>query len=235
MKKSGFTLIELLLGLILFSIIGLSLYSVFASGIRVSRMSNEDVEGYRQARWALDIMAKDLENMAAFDFSGIDEERQAFLAESGKISFPLVIDNELKHVTYYLEDLSSGDVQKTLIGNTYSKNVNMNFDDKFYDDVSFLIREEKDFLKFVAGESDEVEKEVIATDIKRRSLKFMFGFAKGEETITYDWEDEWEQAEIPANVRIEMAILIKDGDESQELNVFKNVFIPKGSFGEEEK
>jgi prepilin-type N-terminal cleavage/methylation domain-containing protein len=67
-KMRGFTLIEILLGLTIFAVIGLSLYTTFANGIQLSRQSEQLENLYREARWTYDILAADLENMVSYQF-----------------------------------------------------------------------------------------------------------------------------------------------------------------------
>jgi len=54
--RRGFTLIELLLGLSLFSIIALIVYSTFSGGLMLSRRANHQNDIYRQARWSLELI-----------------------------------------------------------------------------------------------------------------------------------------------------------------------------------
>jgi prepilin-type N-terminal cleavage/methylation domain-containing protein len=61
-KEQGFTLIELVVSLTIFSVISLSVYSSFASGISVWRKAQEFSSVYQTARLLLDHMAMELKN-----------------------------------------------------------------------------------------------------------------------------------------------------------------------------
>lgn len=234
MKKQAFTLIELLLALVLFSIIGLALYSVFASGIKVSKMSNDDVAVYREARWALEIIARDLENMTAYHTSKDEDVSSGFLAQENAITFILRTPQGLKQVKYYLENPQSATVHKTLIGNTYAKNVDVVFEQTHYQQVNYLLREENALVSaFNEEEGESFEREMIASNIKPEGLRFSFGYQKGEENVSYEWKKDWEQEGVPANVRVELDFLIMDEKEQKTLEVYKDVFIPHGVYGAE--
>jgi len=65
-EKRGFTLIELLVGIAIFGIIAGSVYGTFSNAIRLNRRAHSAEGLYRDARWAVDILAEDLENMVAY-------------------------------------------------------------------------------------------------------------------------------------------------------------------------
>ncbi len=79
MKKNNhaFTLIELLLGLSIFALIALSVYSVFWGGMRMTRKAKHLNPIYREMRLALDLLSVELENMVPYDFSGSTPQKFA--------------------------------------------------------------------------------------------------------------------------------------------------------------
>jgi len=113
MKRSeerGFTLIELLVGLTIFSVVILSIYSTFSTGILARRKGGNAADSIQMARVTLDDIGSELRNMVAYsgyELAGGPEE----------ISFP-VIDHHtergvgLSLITYSLKDDSS---LKTLV------------------------------------------------------------------------------------------------------------------------
>ena len=122
--NSAFTLIELLLGLSIFSVVSLCLYASFSTGIHLSRRSEKNNKIYREIRWALEQMSLDLENAVFYDFSNSYPGKLSFIGEDEKISFLLPSDEGLKVVSYYHMKPSESKIHQTLIGKTYSKNVN---------------------------------------------------------------------------------------------------------------
>ncbi len=113
MKRSeerGFTLIELLVGLTIFSVVILSIYSTFSTGILARRKGGNASESFQAARVALDDIGSELRNMVAYsghELAGGPEE----------LSFP-VIDHHTKRgvglsqITYSLRRDSNS---KTLV------------------------------------------------------------------------------------------------------------------------
>ena len=101
-KTKAFTLVELLLGLTIFSVIGLCVYSVFSGGIRLSGASERQGKIYREARLSFSLMAKEIENMLPYDFSNSYQDKNAFLGEEKQITFLIGNDDGLKAVSYYI-------------------------------------------------------------------------------------------------------------------------------------
>jgi len=60
--RNGFTLMELLVAIAIMSIISISCYTAFDTGLKSWRMSEARVERYQNARAALDMMARELQS-----------------------------------------------------------------------------------------------------------------------------------------------------------------------------
>ncbi len=106
-EGKGFTLIELLVGLTIFSVVVLSIYSTFSTGILARRKGGNVSESFQAARVALDDIGSELRNMVAYsgyELAGGPEE----------ISFPVIGRQGLRlsQITYSLEGDSS---LKTLV------------------------------------------------------------------------------------------------------------------------
>ena len=151
----GFTLLEVLLGLTIFGMIAACVYSTFAGGIRLSRSAERQGKVYREARWALDVISKDLENMIPYDFSNSYKDRQAFEGSEDKITFFLPGKDGLRVVSYFLASDDPGAIYKIIIGRTYSKNVTVtNQDQAGGIRVDTLIRKERSFADYLNGDQD---------------------------------------------------------------------------------
>jgi len=221
-QRSAFTLIELLLGLSIFAMIAVSVYSTFSGGILVNARSQKQNHLYREIRWSMDVMAKELENMVAYDFSGSYPEKKYFIAEDKKISFLLATDDGLKMVSYYLMAPHNTRVHKILIGRTDARNVSQTFSRRQGIDAEYLVREEVDFADYVAENVIREENiEIIAVNVKAKGLEFTYNFSG-------DKDEGFEQAKedkIPAAVRISIDFLSDDADE-KESAVSKSVVLP---------
>ena len=147
----SFSLIEMLVGLGIFSVIALSLYSTFSSGFQIDRRS-EDINGvYREARLAFDMIAQDLERAVWYDFSNSDPQKKSFLGDKDKISFIVPAGSGLKTVSYFLQALDFGSVYMTLVGNRSVGNTPTTFVSQEKIELASFVREEKSFLDNFAG------------------------------------------------------------------------------------
>ncbi|HOW35222.1 MAG TPA: prepilin-type N-terminal cleavage/methylation domain-containing protein [Candidatus Omnitrophota bacterium] len=230
----GFTLIEVLLGLSIFSIIAVSLYGTLDSALRLSRRS-DDVNGiYREARWALDQIAGDLERMRAFNFANSYPKLTAFSGNSDKISFVSATDTGLKVISYYLELPDQTTVHKVVIGGHTNKNrsLTVRYEEKFV--LYSLVREEKLFTDYLTDNAQaKVEKDILSPHIQEGSLSFSFAYLEGqEEDEKITWKDSWEKPYTPSGVRIK-ATFIKPGKVKQPIVFTKDVYIPSGYLTEE--
>lgn len=79
--QQGFTLIELVVGLAIYAVIALAVYSAFASGVGAWRKAREFSSTYQTARVVLDDLARELTNavtLSRADFVG-EPQRLSFL------------------------------------------------------------------------------------------------------------------------------------------------------------
>jgi prepilin-type N-terminal cleavage/methylation domain-containing protein len=68
--RRGFTFVELLIALTIFSIVAVSVYSVFRAGIRLWKANDEAYGSRRAARFFFDTLSSDLRN--SFIYPGVD-------------------------------------------------------------------------------------------------------------------------------------------------------------------
>jgi len=233
LKFNGFTLVELLLALSIFSVIALSLYGTFATGISLTKRSEKTDEVYRQVRWTLEKISAELENMVNYDFSNSYPARLAFTGERDKITFIVPSDKGLKVVRYYLQSLEFGSVHKTIIGKHYSRNEDMVFLNEKEAAIEALVREEVDFVEDISSERPENrEVSVMNSSIKKDGLKFSFAYQEegvGAE-IKIVWKDRWDQKGVPSGIQVELICV--DPDKKENVSVRKNIFVPVGRLGE---
>ena len=93
-RARGFTLIEVLLGLSIFSIIAMSLYSVFSAGIMLTQRAHKQDNTSREIFWISKLLRYDLENAVSFVIKsesddgeeGDEGEGQGFIGMSNNIS-----------------------------------------------------------------------------------------------------------------------------------------------------
>jgi len=238
-KSKGFTMIELILGLMLFSMISMTLFSVYASGMRLSRDSQKNDSIYREARWTLLLMTNELENIISYTFANSYPEKTSFSGEANQLGFVLPTQDGLKYVSYYLVPESHEYVHKVIVGDTYKKNVDVYLSNTVEDEHFYLIRQESPFIDFLAGEEKEGETEIIATQLKRNGLKLEYGYLENEASTKSSWKGIWNFSGIPMNVRISLQFTnenkSKDNNEIEDLIFTKEIYIPQGSQGDFEE
>lgn len=94
----GFTLIELLISLAIFSVIAVSLYSVFNTGLFSYRRIRESLSVYQTARKVFNRINLDLKNCFAF----CDDEAK-FQGKDNEIAFLTLVAGSFSSVSYRLE------------------------------------------------------------------------------------------------------------------------------------
>jgi len=236
MKKrlSAFTLIELILALSIFSVVALSLYGAFASGMKIEQRAEKGGRLYREIRWALDMVAKDLENMVPYDFKNSYPEKLAFYGQSNKFSCIVPKESGLTAVSYYIRPPEEGSIYTTIIGRHYDKNTSMvaNFEKEL--SVNLLIREERPFIESLQDElNKEPEIDVLSTRIKEASFNIYYAYIEGDQdNVQIVWKDSWEFNYLPSGVRVEITLLPLSKTEDAK-TIQKDFFIPSGFLGRE--
>ena len=119
-KKNGFTFIELILAITIFSIIAVSIYSVFRAGVRLWSRTNPVIQANQSTRYFFNTISKDLKNSVSYNvgsttvktFGSSDEKNVNFEGAEQKISFITLVDvsgagvlphAELARVVYYFD------------------------------------------------------------------------------------------------------------------------------------
>lgn len=231
MKKHhrAFTLIELLLGLSIFSMIALCVYSVFWGGMRLAQKAEDRSDVYREARRALELMSRELENMAFYDFTGSYPDKSALTGGDKEITFILDGEQGLKAVTYSLVAPGQGHVFKTVVGRTYSKNVSVTTESREESRVEYLVRGETAFPDFLSGRRDDAQTEVVSVRIKENGLRFFYkDFPEDDETPDGAWSPSWEQPYLPRDIRVELDFAALPGREGG-LTLTRDIMIPTGA------
>lgn len=236
----AFTLIELLLGLSLFAVIGLVVYSTFASGIRLSRSFDAENDAYREVRMTFELLSKELENAVAYDFSGSYPDLKALKGEQNKIMFLSADHDQLKFIEYSLNKPTDARIYQTIIGKVYSKNVSLTLKDQLNQRINYLIREEHGFADYLKNNSRrDSDFEIISTHIMEGSLKFSFGYFEGQDAKELSWQNEWNEQILPKAVKVEADFLIEHSDkhseDSNEMKHFSQVIVLPAAEGIKEK
>ena len=231
-KTKAFTLVEVLLGLTIFSIIALSLYSTFSSGMLLNRRSDEGNVIFREARWSLDRLSDDLQNMRPYNFGNSYSKKTAFVGESSKISFILATDEDLKVVSYSLKTPEYGSIFKTIIGRRQTGNANIisRFEEK--SDVQLLVREEIPLVDWLQSQpAEKTDYDTLSVNVKKDSLKFSYAYVEGQGgNAKIVWKDSWDREYFPSLIRVSVTFDNKNGSKGP-LIIQKDIYVPTGSLG----
>jgi len=233
-KQFGFTLIEMLIGMSIFSIIVMGLYGVFWSAITINKRSEEVNSVYREARWSMERLAKDLENMVYYQFGSQYPEEQLFKSESGKITFVIADEAGLKVVKYYIDQPDYGTIHRTGIGQRVAHLKEIVTQSDQDDSMDFLMREEQslvDYLQFQP--EDNIEKEVLSIYVKEDGLQFQYAYFQEDAGPTeIQWSDQWKENYLPLGMRVTMTFW-GPSKGAKELVLTREIVIPPGSWGED--
>lgn len=231
----SFTLIEILLAMTIFSLIGLSLYGTFQSGIAINRRSEAIDQVTRESSWALDQLTRDLENMTGYDFSNSYPKLSACDGRANKITLILPVHDRLKAVTYFLTSPGNSFIYQTIMGRHTLKNVALTNRVQQEGRLNLFVREETDFVDYLqSSETKKTQRDVLSARVIEGSLKFSYGYLQGEgPSASILWKDSWKGQYIPSRVRVEVAFRGSGKDEKPVI-FKKDLFIPTGFLGAED-
>ena len=222
---SGFTLIELLLAFALFSVIGVTLVSIFSVGMKVSRRSGSEAGVMQKADIALGLMTSEIENMVFFQLRA---DAPVWESSENELYFILPVSNGLRLVKYSLKSPDQISQHQVVIGDRRYRNVAMSSKKEANDlNLMLLVREQEDLMKYFVTESfSEDQTEVVLDDIVSGSLKISYGFIDEEKEFSHVWKEEWDGFAAPANISFELKMR---ADEGAVVELQRDVFIPQGA------
>ena len=198
-QQKGFTLIEMILAFSILSVVLLSLYGAFWSGIEIQKRSEKAQTLIRQNVWTLDAMAKELESMISYDFSKSEPEALAFTADALHVSFFLASEDGLKHIEYFLEKEEDVFIHRVEVKETLDENVSVVQEKQTSLDRYALVRSEESLESFLKGSVQEPEKEILLKGLLADGLGFSFAFLEkqSEQSVQIVWKDQWPENYIP--------------------------------------
>ena len=225
-QKKGFTFIEVLLALSMFSVIALTLYGTFSSGLQLNRRAQGANRVYREIQWAIDSISRDLENCVFYDFSQSYPDKRAFKGTKETITFLLAEDDSLKAIRYGAEPLESPGIHTVIRGGYSNITQGVVTDYSQTRDREAFVREEKGFKDFLNSEDGSGEKEILSPHLQTGSVAFSYGYStRSQQSKNIDWKDSWEDGFLPQRVRIKMTFVSQDRTQ-EKIEVEKEVGLP---------
>lgn len=197
----GFTLIELLLALSIFSLVVVSLYGVFWSGVRLSERADQNADQERQALWVFEWVAQDLANCQAFEFGGQEIDQKAFIGEATMMRFLMGSTQGLRWVRYQLTPADQGEIHRVIVRDKQQKNRLVT------EQQGTSINESWDFIReswgFAQGVNDRngntYAREVLASGLAAQGLQFVYGTQTDTQEISF-----WKDNQCPSSLQMEL-------------------------------
>jgi prepilin-type N-terminal cleavage/methylation domain-containing protein len=211
-KKKGFTFIEMIVAVTIFSIIAVSIYSVFRAGVRLWARTNPLIQANQSTRYFFNTISSDLKNSIPYNaispgiktFGSSDQKNVNFEGEAQKISFMTLVDvsapaapphTELAKVIYYF-DRSKKTVKRAVA------------------------------TKAEGLSEDHAKVADILSDIDDEDFGFEYCYkiASSPTEYDYEWKDAWDdedkdKGKIPRGVKVKAGLYDK------------TIFIPTGRLG----
>ena len=232
-KQQSFTLVEMLVAFSILTLVFLSLYGTFWSGVKIQKRSEKAESLIRQRVWVLDQIAKELEAMIPYDFSGSDESLRPFIGESSQIAFIVASEKGLKRVSYYLKKEEEVFVHQINVGETLEDNISFIQTQQTLQDQYIFVREEEPFVSFLRKDSFDQKEEILIKGIAAQGISFSFAFLQKEgQGIAIVWKEAWNENYIPAGVKLKINFAAEKGEEPFE--IVKYIYIPTGFWGDDE-
>lgn len=232
-NRQGFTLMEMILVMSITVFVLVTVYSTFYSGMKFnSRAQNESLV-FRQARWALKGLERELENMVAYDFSGSYEDKFAFKGADDEITFLTNVQGNIRVVTYMLMpaqdvkihqvlvDRSASDQARTVVAQTRSAQA-----------VEYLVRKERSLLDYLSGDLPEhINVEIVSKNVKADGLKFSFAFFQVEGGTQEVKQGTWALNQIPLSVSVDIQFVAHNPKGEEIVAFHKDFLLPHGVIG----
>lgn len=205
-KKDGFTLIEIILGMIIFSIMSVSLFSVFRNGVSIQNRAQEVEHIAKEIRWTLDQMDRDIASAVFYDFSQSTPDSRSFEGTTDSVTLIVFQDAQLWRVNYILEEIDLTTVNTTIIGGVTYKPVAQTFIFQDAQTQYQLVRQIQPLSEFLKGVEDNIEREVLCARLVEPGLVIDYAtFSKDQaENQDIQWVSEWGEIYFPQAVRVQL-------------------------------
>jgi len=234
-SERAFTLIELILAVAILAIVSLTLYATYANGIAISRKAAALENFYREARWAVDSLTRELENMVNYRYLDFyQNEHGGFQGDASSLSLIHPAPDGVRWVRYSLKDPDYGSIHQVTVAGTKAANSDIDLIDQQDLPAQFLVREEGSISHLFDPEREGASAEVLSRHVQAAGLKFSYAFKDSTRPDSeLIWRDEWQEVSHPAGVRMELTF-VHAGDEYPPLQVKKDILIPTGYWGSAE-
>lgn len=208
----GFTFIELIIAITIFSIIAVSIYSVFRAGVRLWSRTNPIIQANQSTRYFFNTISTDLKNSVSYNaisqgpktFGSSEEGSANFEGEEQKISFMTLVD------------VSAG----SALPHTELARVIYSFD-KSKKTVKRAVATKAEGLSEPLAKVADILNDI---DDKDFGFEYCYKVAFSPTEYDYEWKDTWsdedrDKGKIPRGVKVKAGVYDK------------TIFIPTGRLG----
>ena len=234
------------MALSIFSLIGLTVYSIFSSALKVNNRFQRADHLYRGVQGSLNVMAQDLANIVSYQYRTEEAQRLTFFGGPGSMTFVRATKEGLQVVRYSLNPRESGLIRKTIVNRRPFKpsSIRGYFKEEF-ERRELLVREEiplSDYLRFNLGGDSPADqgwvesqptflKEILSRDIQKGGLRFWYAYRKQiEDRSQMVWQEDWDKDYLPLGIRVEM-IFLDPREGGGPLHFSTDVWIPATAWG----
>ena len=212
LQAHGFTFIELIIAVTIFSIIAVSIYSVFRAGVRLWSRTNPLIQANQSTRYFFNTISSDLKNSVSYNavspglktFGSSEKSCANFEGEEQKVSFMTLVDVSAEAVLPHTE------LARVIYSFDRSKNT-----------VNRAVATKAEGLS-----EDHAKVSDILNDIDDKDFGFEYCYKVVSSPTEYDyeWKDTWSDEDRDKG-KIPRGVKVKAGAYS------KTIFIPTGRLG----
>ncbi len=225
-NKHSFTLVELILALGIFSIISLSLYGSFWTGMKIHQRSQNNTDVVFQIIRVLNDMSQEMEGAVYFS----SETFKAFEGLSHEMAFLKPSPRGLQRIRYFLIPAKETSIYQLVSHEQKTTGAAHDFLDSSGEERFALMREE-----YLIIAQNLKEQEVLSLDVASDGLNFLYAYIDiDRDTPTIEWKDAWEQEYLPAGIQVQLTFLDPQATPSRR-NIERAVYLPTGFWGQVEK
>lgn len=204
MKLKGFTLVELLLGLAISAIIGVSIYSVFWSALKLDDRMRSIHENYMELLMADQVLTLDLGNAVSLDFSNSYPDAVIFDGQKTGFAFLTQTPKGIKRVRYYSGLPDQGYLSKTMIGRVINPSTRVTAYSKGSLPIVFLLRQESSLADWLNETTNDTSIQIAVAGLNKGSFNCQYApFVKNLHTIGSQgivYKDSWDDKGLPLAV-----------------------------------
>jgi len=197
----GFTLVELLLGLAITAIIGISIYNMFWSAMKLDDKMRRVHDNYMEVLMATQSLTHDLENAVDLDYSASYPDSVVFDGQKEEFSFLTQTPMGIKHVRYYSGLFNGPQVTRAMIGRVTNPSITNSRESL---PVEFLLRQQSSLADWLNETTNDTSVQIVAAGFKKESFNCQYApFVKdlhtgGAKAIVY--KDTWSDKGLPMAV-----------------------------------